>query len=651
VSDGVLVRWVTEPARYPGDVEGAVPVLLPAADRKAEHWRRVVSEQYGATLPPAPGARVVLALGADGRSAASVYARRSGSRLVGCADVAEVLAAMAQAAEEHVVIVAAAELLTVAVLARVSAGCRAAGKDFGVLTGRGVAELSFAVAKALLRPRPELSGVDLFDAPLHRDEENRARLAPDFARRLTRHALAKVLRSHGEGGHGKLPGTVVCGLLDQVEFREAPDAGCVREPRRCKRAGAVQSTVVFADELPAPVVAFVCCNGFNVAGELYPSPVSMALSFTEGWAGALLAPIRPLIAPDDMVTVLCDGLAAGVPLGRITVRLNELSERVGQRDAFVLHGDPCLALPPVSAPAPAAAGDDRAGRDRAENEKDCGELLDWLVLTLQQAERGRRLLRSATSWLGERATPLLDPLRARFEQVERLALNAVKWAEMHPVGASRQRLDRLRLLLKMGVVDWDRTLSRLLLEIRDTVDAYDLGHYDQVLAEIRTGARCPRCGAPTEVHVYGRGEDPGDRRLAEACWVCGPVAECREAGLAVRMLDSPPTGTGGGWVELTARLRVPDEPARVVDVVQLYLRFYDKANGVCVHEQAEAVTAENQDVRYRFRLPDQLGVDLHSVRLIAASGFDVAYTRARLAGLPAPRSGRAGGGSGPITGG
>jgi hypothetical protein len=386
--------------------------------------------------------------------------------------------------------------------------------------------------------------------------------------------------------------------------------------------------VLFGDELAALVVAFVCCNGFNVAGELYPSPVSMSLAFAEGWAGAVIAPIRPLIAPDDMVSVLHDGLVTGRPLGAIVARLNEMSDHMGQPDAFVLHGDPAAALPASRPPTPARALPE-VDRDRSR----LVELRDRLVLTLRHAERGRRLLRSARAWLGERASGLLDPIDHQFTRVEQLAVNAIKWAEINPSAESLDRLLRTGTVLRLAIRRWDQDVARLLLSARDAVDAFDLGHYDQVLAEVRAGSACRRCTTPTEIHVFGRGEPPDDHRLAELCRVCGPVAEGRAEGPRIVVRDSPRTGTAGAEFAMRAELIVPEAP-RPIDTVQLYVRFFDKANDVCVYEDARAVPAEPRTIEFRFPLPDRLGADLHSVRVAAVCGFDVAYARARFAGLP-----------------
>jgi hypothetical protein len=621
-------RWHADAREYAAAAEqcpaGAVPALLPRSERKTALWQQVTADHFDQPAEAAPGLRLVVAWGTDSHVPATVFAGQSGSRMITCSSADEACHQITGAPESYVVLIAAADLLTVAVLARLSAVSGSAGKSLGVLSGRGEPELSFSVAKALLRPKVSLTGIDLFDAPDHRDTANLGRLPPELAAALTKPTLAKILRAHGEGGHAKLPGVVVCGLLDATEFTDYPDAGCRRHPRNCKRADKARSTVLFADELAAPVIAFVCCNGFNVAGELYPSPVSMALSFAEGWTSALIAPVRPLIAPDDMIEVLHHGLAAGTHLGPLVQDLNALSTRIGQRDPFILHGDPYMSLPAQPVPPAPSAPDTVA----------VSEMLDWLVRALRHADRARRVMRSADAWLGGQAEQELARPHTTVNDTERLLLHTMKGAEAGPSAESLRRLQRTLPLIRMRIARWDQDMTRLMLAGREVFDAYDLGHYDQALDEVRPGSPCLRCGTPTEVYVYGAGEGARDQRLAESCWVCGPVSEHRHDGLALRVTESTRAGRSGQSFVLRADVTVPAEQPPLVGSIHLLLRSYDKAKGGCTYEEARLIPAEKQTVEFRFPLPPGLGADLHSVRLSAASGFDIAYARTRFAGLP-----------------
>lgn len=625
--DTTAVQWYDTAAGYAA-VAGRtsprlpVPVLVPARPDLACRWADVLDRLYGGPVATQPGRRVVVAWGAEAASAARVFAGAGGSRLVVAESLDEVVAAVGGAPEAAAVVVGFAHRFTVAAVTRLTS---TAGRPLGVLCGRDEAALSFTVAKALLAPLDAAAGTRLFDAPSHRVADNPHLPADELLRDLRTPSRVAVLRSHGEGGHAKYAGVVVCGLLNAAEFPDAADAGCRREPRACKRAESTGAEVVFGDEITATVVCFLCCNGFNIAEELYPSPVSMALAMSEGNAGAVIAPTRPLVMPDTLLAALHAELERGAGLGEVVATLNRLGARLGQRDAFVLLGDPCQTV--------ATAGGQPAGA-LDEEPTELAKLRPWLVAVLRHAERGRRVVRSLRSWLAGRADDLVaDPAR-RLDDMERLALYALKWAETEPTGSALHRLRRTTTMIRLGVARWDEAMARILLEVRDTADAFDLGHYDQLLSRIEDGGPCARCGTPTEAQLFGAGEPVEQHRTAVLCRVCGPVREWGASGPSLVVRDSPAAVRGGDEVRIGVELAFPPATPRVVAGTRLRLRLFDKAADRCVYDETRVVPAEDGRSEFTFDVPEALGMDLHSVRLVAVSGFDVAYARVRVAGLP-----------------
>jgi hypothetical protein len=634
--------WYADPRSYADAVRGYAggppPALLPGEERRAALWRRVIEEQFDGPAGYAPG-RVVAAWGAEAAGSARLYASATGSALLEDADLDSIVREALRPGPA-LVVVGAAPRMRVAALARVAAAARTSGRPFSVLTGRDPAGLAFCVAKALLAPRASLGGLDRFDAPSHHPGADEVGTPQEVVDALTRPSLVKVLRTHGEGGHAKLPGAVVCGVLDDAEFPAAPDLGCAREPRRCKRGVAAGRLVVFADEITAPVVGFVCCNGFNVAGELYPSAVSVALGLIDGWAGAVIAPIRPLIAPDAVVETLREGLAHGEPLGALTLRLNGICAELGQPDAFVLHGDPHLAVS-VAAPAPSSSADGDGVRRIAVSGRlgrgSVPEAEDWLVRLLRRLDRARRLRRALESWLAGHgdAAAQADRLARRLDGMERSVVNALKWLQSRPIGPSREALLRSVALIRLSVGRTDRALVRLLLDARASVDPFDLGHYDLRLLGAAAGPACLRCGSPTEVQTFGGAGAGGDRHLAHSCLVCGPLAANRIGGPSLTIHRQTSIARPGEPVELRVRLRIPEQARQVTSAAQLYTRVFDKANDLCLYERIESVPARTADLTLAFTVPEGCGTDLHSARIAVAHGLDFAYARARFAVLPA----------------
>jgi hypothetical protein len=175
------VRWVGALDGTPFAGDGPLPVQRPADASRAAEWERVLTERFDPHSRPVPADRVVICWETGALAAATVYRDRCAGELTVCADLDDVLAAVAARPGRPVVVVAFAGRLTVAALVRIDAAADAAGCPLGFLYGRDAAGLSFAVAKALLLPAPGLSDVDNYDAPAHRAEDNARGLPADVA--------------------------------------------------------------------------------------------------------------------------------------------------------------------------------------------------------------------------------------------------------------------------------------------------------------------------------------------------------------------------------------------------------------------------------------------------------------------------------------
>ncbi len=633
-----MIRWLDTLDEY-GRIglrseSEPVPLLAPSDEDCRRRWDEVLRDLY----VPAPGPRaaggVVVACGEELVPLARCLAARSDSRVAVCSSLQAAGSTVAAAPEPRAVVVSLASQLKMQMVGELVSGARRAGKQLGFLSGRTLAGLSFSIAKTLLSPRPSLSGVDVFDAVSHQLDHSAP--SDELADRLRRPCLAKVIRSHGEGSHAKLPGLTVCGLLDPIEFPDAPSRGCSWLERRCKRSPAEATDVVFGHELRAPVVFFVCCNGFNFAKELYPSPVSMSLSLVEACPAAVIAPIRPLIAPDVIFEAIRPQLCGGAPLGEIVDALNAISEDMGQPNTFALHGDPQLRILPR-----AVEGEDHADRQRrprTAERRSAGDhdVESWLVRLLRRAERGRRLVRSINAWLDEDQRGVTEPAATLLTKVERLAIYGLKRAQAQRRAASSVESARGTVPIRMMVRQWDTRMADLLLSMRATVDPFDVGHYDQQLIEMRLAHPCRRCGSLLEAYLYGRGEPDDEHRVAYLCCVCGPVSEHRERGLALEVVESTPSGRGGEELVIRAKLHRPDANDPVVGSTAVSLRFFDKARNECVVDVRRTVAAGTSLVDFVLPLPETLSTDQHSIWLAAVSAFDVAYARLRFACLPSP---------------
>jgi hypothetical protein len=640
-----MIRWVNNLDQYQAgalamerewklDVRprADLPVLAPPAKDRRRRWDEILRTLYVPASESGPSGGLVLACGNEIAPIAECLAGRQNATLLVSNSLDAAADAVLTASESRVVVLALASQLKTRTVETLVATARLAGKQLGFLSGRTVSGLSFSVAKAVMKPCPALTGIDVFDAIDHLLDHSGP--AKELAERLRRPSFVKLIRSHGEGSHAKLPGLTVCGLLDSIEFPDAPGQGCSWSERRCKRSPAEAIDVVFGHELVAPVVFFVCCNGFNFARELYPSPVSISLSLVEGWAAAVVAPIRPLIAPDAIFEAIQRQLSQGASLGMIVDVLNDLSAQLGQPNAFALHGDPQMRVLSLDTNTHPQLDRKPIRRAWCLPQSQAPDIQSWLVQLLRRAERGRRIIRSIDAWLTGQDRNATEPVATLLAKIERLAIYTLKRVEGQDL--SCPDLLRATVPIRMMVRRWDHHMANLLLSMRERIDPFDLGHYDQQLIERQIVRPCRRCGTPLELYVYGAGEAEEEHRLAYLCCVCGPVSEHRQRGIALEVEDSSPSGRGGEDLLIRTRLHAPAAPDAFIDSTVVSLRFFDKARNACVHEDHRTVPIATSLIDFRFPLPETLSPDLHSIRLAAVSGFDVAYARLRFVGLPLP---------------
>jgi hypothetical protein len=581
-------------------------------------------------LPEASAAHAGIGFLALGVMEAAVATRLLGSAAPvwsGRRVPAELRAFVAQRPERRLLVIGLAHRLTVARVESLLADAGDLDGRIGVVSGRSAEAIAHSLAKLAAVPRIDLAPLEVFDAVAHH-LDHRSADADGLRARLIRPARVKILRCHGEGSHAKFAGLTVCGLLDRYEFDAHPDIGCSRPDERCKRAPPVAGRkVVFGSEIGAQVVFFLCCNGFNLARELYPSPVSIALSLIEGQAAAVVAPTRPVIVPDAVLRALIGRVEAGGRLGEIVEALNAAYRVLDGCAPFVVHGDPGIEIAASvgRAAAPARAPGLRPGSPDAEVLQATAELQRRLVQLRANAGRSARVLDSVRA-----AAPMVElaPLDTALANLKRLALYALKRCETVLDADQLRPALRDEGLIGALVQRLDVQLARTLVAARRHIDPFDLFHYDQIREGAAHGAPCERCGTATRILRFGATAPEADAREGLECPVCGPKAEQRCEGLTLTVahrFEAP-------MLHLGLAARPPT--VRVARYAAVALRFFDKAQDRCAASLDEIVELGAAPLECALALPADLSPDLHSVRLVAASGLDLAYVRLRVAGGP-----------------
>ncbi|MBD2791975.1 hypothetical protein ID852_09240 [Xenorhabdus sp. 42] len=626
-----MINWLNTLSEYNDAVASdlGIPIIRPENIAQEVRWRKVIEEMYAKELRSSDNQDVVIInVGINTYSMALLYAKVMGYFIISVNDIDNVTLLLKEVREKNILFITLAHELKVGFVANALEISSNSGKNIGFLCGRTLSGLSYLIAKSLLKPALLEQNEFLIDAPKHKytsDESQPEKLV----KLLSQPAMLKTIRSHGEGSHAKLPSLTVCGLLEETEFPLMPECGCSRLTRRCKRAHG-KTQVFYGADIRAYAINYICCNGFNMAGELYPSPVSMILALTEGWPAAVLAPIRPLIAPDHFLSLFRKMAKGKMPLGQIVASLNDACAELGQPFTFALIGDPTLQL---------SLQDENPSLPESLHEhvepESNRQIMIGIKKVLEEGIYGYRLLRSIDAWLGETVADKLSCLREKLINIERLALFSLKKYEVSYLQEDKKALVRNNGLIQLLMTQWEKILVSLLHEGREDFDVFDLLHYDQLMNELKIVEPCRRCGTLMEVSSFGQIGGITGCSETYMCRVCGPLAAYRYGGIRLEYLTEKWVARQGERMTVKIRLHTSHIVHPISQRVHLELRGYDKSTGQCfVSEIKTAELKHNNIIRFEFTLDENQGCDLHSIRVIAVSGFDIAFLRIRLACLP-----------------
>ncbi|MBD1583314.1 hypothetical protein [Pseudoalteromonas sp. S16_S37] len=598
-------------------------LVSPKQRSTQSRWQSVIESQYALDIEPIVSDLVVICPLALEPLCRYFY---DSAQIITYLDFTDVPKLVELGADSCFLVVGFANSFKTSAIANLTQLASLTATEIGFICGRDIAHISFLLLKNTLSIKKTVAGTAKLDAPLHRYQPSETDILETMQSLITETKF-KILRSHGEGSHAKLPGVTVCGLLEDNEFEQSPRAGCSKQHHQCKRAQSEHISVVFADEVRAPIIVFFCCNGFNVSSELYPSPVSMALALSEAWCGALITSVRPVVVTDAMVTFVMDNLDRGASLGWIVTGLNRISAQLNQQNAFVLMGNPSYSY--------TVDGASHHTRIRiADTGCEFEQSKNWLSQVVKRSEYARRLLRTFKHWLGEELPEFAEQLDDKLARLSMLTSYLIKRAELGPSGEELKAYYRSFFPLKSLIRQWDRCLSENLLKLRQNLDPYDAFHYDQIVEKVVSKQKCPRCNSTMESLFFGRSEPDENKRTAQMCLVCGPVSEYRTHGLGIEIVEQTKIAFPGDVFTLTLKIQHQPRTEQLSGAVSINLRFFDKAMDLCVQDTAQHVTTDCEYVTFEFELPQTLSFDLHSIRILAVSGLDYAYCRARLVCVP-----------------
>lgn len=645
--------WVPDTAALVAalaDADAPVPVLAPDRPSRLRHWTEVLD--WYQREPPVrhSGDELVVCRTEEFASVAEAFAARTGrGYLAGWRDAGWVRSCSGAAA---VTVVGRCDAFPVAALHDLAETIDA---PWALLPALDLAGLSFAVAKTLLAPPTDVPDWVVADVI------GGATGTGDVVGLLTGGARALALCAHGENGHANLGSHVLCGLPREAERGldgGAVTAGCV-DGTRCKR-GRGRPVLRTRDVRAADLLLFSCTT-FSVAGDLFPSDISLVTAALEGYARSVLScdramPYRPAsvealarltrlvgmsgireIENDFQLPLLGSrpyylAGAAGAPdltaapcvPGEPLDTREKVTLARRQDDSAVLLAEPAgqtlfpgnrfLRIVATGEPEEKTVVTDATDRLR-EHER-------WqhdLATRLDRTARLHRAVRDLAAPDGDALTSLAAMVRTH-DDLGRLLQGSVRVVEQaRRTGVWRAEVERLPGIAARYGARWARSCVALF-------DTWLLQHHalEQVLCdglyEVSTqrDGHCDHCGSPRYVTGHAAPGDDADRAgvfLAQ-CPHCGP-REVWEPG-GPRLTVTLPTTVLAGSVL----------PVGLASASRGPVVLHGKDNGGDAVYAAVRLPGPGGAVE--LRVPAGLPADMHTVRVVLATDLRLTYQRLRL---------------------
>jgi hypothetical protein len=639
---------------------GRIPVLRPDSPARARRFAEVL-DWYGPTAPTHAGSADLLAcVNAADWPVVEAFAELTGRPGVRFDPAAgPVPDALRTAAS--VTIVGRDTDFPMATLQRLA---RELDRPWGLLPAPDPAGLTFVLAKWLADGgRADLSRWAVVDAiggtaRSYRDPET-ALDQPAVAELLTgRDWDVLALCAHGENGHCNLGSHVLCGVMGEQEttWDGVPLRGCgkVGGVRTCKRRRG-DAQVLWAAEIRARRLLLFSCTNFSVAGDLFPSNVSLITAALDGYASCVLSCDRALPLTPAAAWSLTSAAVGGAAPGTLRDLENDHHDRATAAHPYFLAGDPggpatpIQPLTPDTDLLPAGAIPMVIGEWPAADEAVLVDPPDASVV------RGRRYVRVVTDqpvrissagaawhahcrWARDLDRRLADAARltraihdlAPNDSVPRLAA-ALRAAERLAHGVARTAETAVRAGVWQPMLDRAPAVAARVTEAWDAVFVANLAAgllqhnaFEQVLVDgsrrerVLPAAPCDYCGSPTY-----RAEHAGGRGVAADfthCPHCGPKHYVSQGMPAAR-------------VELSERV-LPGRPVRLRVVLpaelagaHLLAQFKDNGRNELWWSHHGVLDAGGTD--FAPRPPLDAAADLMTLRIVLVHGLAVSYHRLR----------------------
>jgi len=466
------------------------------------------------------------------------------------------------------------------------------------------------LAPVFTRTNLRLCRIDAIQGWIQYDAEDPVPLS-DLAldEALAQHWEILVIAAHGEGSHAKIGRIVVCGLAGGKETLLSGEDGECR-PGHCKRGA--RSKVIYTDALQARVLVLLSCYGLSVAGEGYPSDVSLVRGVVSARrVESIVTTIRGVEVGDVLWRAFNTAVRDLATPSDLVRQLNEMQRGRGLPDTFVLVGG-------GSSPwnLQRSAGGTVQVPKQPEEYPD--QYATAVVDLLSRAVRGT-LWRTEVSNMQDDL--LLSQVFAEKASREKLlnasVVSAAHWG--HTTAGTRDwimpyvaawRDDAWRLISNRGVAyGLDSTLRSVSVPV-----------YHETVLRI-----CSRCGSRAEFFSL---QFPLSSVRGEAmdCPICGPIS-CWAGRFRSLRVEVPGKARRGEDLSLTVEARSP-----AASSTECAVEIQHKGTGA-VYFSSQFVLSNTDTASFDIDT-SALSLDLHTVRVVALGQDAISFERRRFAVVP-----------------
>ncbi|MDZ4481531.1 hypothetical protein [Bacillus cereus] len=564
---------------------------------------------------------------------------------------------------------------------------------WGVATAKDVAGISFVITKFLIKQSlsEKIGTLDIINKKIFQiQEQTGERINLSFSKNMIKEFVGEnwdslCIGAHGEGSHANLESLVLCGLSEEVEkdlLGNPIHTGC--KQGECKRAHGEDVNVIPVYELKTGNCLFLSCNGFSVAGDLYPSDLSFILSASEGYIKNIITTTEVQAFHKDTGEVLQRMLKEKVGLGNIVNIHNDIQKNLKGTHPFILFGDPLAYEEPMY-----------KSCFSNDNNKLKVEVDDRITIFKNSGIEKNNIYAFSPggifAFIGENYIVSFSKDSTSSEEVRKINKTKEVNQLTKNLNDLLQKLDQLkvfedqlliinpsifqsldkkenRILKKFAAHRTELTLciERYFLEInrmysnqswnqkivnkynnyinhltknlyqcliilcsnKSILKSLDLALIQHYYKEVsNTTEKCMRCYSPLNLNILNSKMINHIQRFEYDCPVCGLVRNFAKDSsfMGIEAINNPIAGSNYK-IKLVPKLTKRISPASISYIIG---EITDKSTGQTIYQFIKSGCLSDDPIIVEIPLTSNLGSDLHTIRVVLLSDYNISLSRFR----------------------